>query len=251
MTIGFPIPSIVPIPEVATAIGNLPINPTVRNIFEEIATSGQASLFRNPVIQNINQVSSGINGIVSAISNSTCLNYTSEAKTNLTTALTGTGGLSEQVTAFTTHVNTLSGVIAGSAGNATPGLERILSVGRSIKDLVNTVDQASGCLGVLGNMTGLFSGEQLNGYASQLASFIEQINGCLADLTEILDQVNSIKAALAAIIAADQNFFNQALETLRQAALSSLLDYMYNDPCGRFILENQIGQTSLLSKLSR
>ena len=251
MTIGFPTPSLIPLPEVTTPIGNSPINSTVSNIFNDMVENGQAALFRNPVAQNISQLSSGVSGIASAITNSTCLNYTTEAKNNLIEGLTGTGGLSEQITAFNTHVDTLSGVIAGSAGNATPGLERILSVGRSIKDLVNTVDQASGCLGVLGNMTGLFSGEILDGYTSQLAGFLEQINGCLADLTEILDQVNAIKAAIAAIIAADQNFFNQALETLRQAALSSLLDYMYNDPCGRFILENQIGQTSLLSKLAR
>jgi len=250
MPIGFPIPSSVPIPEVSTPVGSSPINSKVQDIFQDMVENGQASLFRNPVIGNINQLSSGITGLSDAITNSTCLNYSSEDKTNLLTALTGTGGLSEQITAFTTHVDTLSGVIAGSAGNATPGLERILSVGRSIKDLVNTVDQASGCLGVLGNMTGLFSGEILDGYTSQLAGFLEQINGCLADLTNILDQINSIKAALAAIIAADQNFFNQALETLRQAALSSLLDYMFSDPCGRFILESQIGQTRLLSKLT-
>jgi len=251
MPIGFPSTSLIPIPSVTTPVGSSPISSTVQDIFTSIAENGQASLFRNPVAQNINQLSSGITNLYDAVNNSTCANYSSGNKSSLLTALTGTGGLSEQVTAFTTHVETLSGVIAGSAGNATPGLERILSVGRSIKDLVNTVDQASGCLGVLGGMTGLFSGETLNGYSSQIAAMLESVNGCLADLIAIIDEINAIKAALAAIIAADQNFFNQALETLRQAALASLLDYMYNDPCGRFLLESQIGQNTLLSKFTR
>jgi hypothetical protein len=238
------------LPTVSTPPGNLPISPTSRSILNEIIENGQASLFQNPVAQNINQLSSGISGLYSAINNSTCLNYTAEQKTSVLTALTGTGGLSEQVTSFTTHVETLSGLITGTNGS-TPNLETVLSVGRSLKDLANTIDQASGCIGLLGNMTGLFSGEILNGYSSQLAGLIEQVNGCLADLTAILDEINAIKAAIAGIIAADQNYFNSALELLRQAALSSLLDYMFNDPCGRFVLETQIGKSGLLSKFLR
>ena len=239
------------IPSVTTAVGNLPINSTVKSIFADMVEGGQSSLLRNPVAQNITLLTESINRLHTAVTTSTCGNYTAEQKQALAEGLTGTGGLSEQVTAFTTHVETLSGTIAGSAGNATPGLERILSVGRSAKDLANTIDQAQGCLGLLGSMTGLFSGELLNQYSSTLAGFLAQINGCLADLQSILDEINSIKSAIAGIIAADQNFFNSLLETLRKAALSTLLDYMYSDPCGRFILENQIGKTSLLSKLGQ
>lgn len=241
--------NIVP-PSIGTPIGNLPISPSVSSIFNEMSQNGQATLFQNPVIGNINRLDLGITNLVDVINNSTCLNYSSANKQSVITSLTGVGGLREQLVAFTTHTDTLAGVIAGSANNPTPGLEKILSVGRSINDIANTIEQASGCIGYLGGMLGLFSEETLEEHTSKLKELLEQVNGCLADLVAVVDQINEIKDSLAAIISADQDFYNQSLELLRQFALSSLLDYMYNNPCGRFILENRIAQKKLLSKFT-
>ena len=225
------------------------MSPAQRNIFNSISQNGQASLFQNPVSGAIGALGANITSLESTINNSTCGNYTSEQKANAISSLTGSGGLREQLELFTLHTNTLAGVVAGSSTNPTPGLERILSVGRSLNDLFNTIESASGCLSMLGNMSGLFSSEEVNGYANELTNMIAEINNCLGDLAQIVSRIYEIKTILENIISADINFFEAALETLRQAALSALMEYMYADPCGRFILENQIGRSTLLSFL--
>ena len=61
-------------------IYNLNINNYIKKLdkserdyaLNEIIENGQASLFLNPVAQNINQLSSGVTGLYSAINNSTC-----------------------------------------------------------------------------------------------------------------------------------------------------------------------------------
>lgn len=221
-----------------------------KSILTTIVEEGQSALFQNPVADAIDGLSFSITSLVSAIDNNSCVGYNPTQMSTLRSSLVGTGGLTEEVSAFTTHVETLSGVIAGSVNNPTPGLERILSVGRSLNDLVNTVDGISGCLNLLGSMSGLFANEEINGYSEELTNMISQINSCLADIEEMTARVLEIKNLIQSIIDSDNNFFNDALERLRQAALSSLLEYMYSDPCGRFILESKIGQTKLLSKFT-
>jgi len=223
--------------------------PTQKSIFTSIVEDGQSSLFQNPVGDSIAGLTSSVNSLVFAIDNNSC-SYDSGSLSNLRSALTGSGGLSEGISSFTSHVETLAGVIAGSTNNATPGLERILSVGRSLNDLANTLDGITGCINLLGNMSGLFANEQLNGYSNELNDMISQINNCLADITDMIIRVNEIRDQIQSIINADRNFFNDALERLRQASLASLLEYMYGDPCGRFILESKIGQSKLLSKFT-
>ena len=227
------------------------VTPTQRSIYQQMISNGQASLFQNPVLGSINALGGNVTALTSAINNSTCLNYTTEQKNSAIASLTGTGGLQEQLNAFLLHTNTLSGVVAGSAGNPTPGLERILSVGRALNDFINTVDNLIGCINLLNNMSGLFAQEEVNNFANELANMIAQVNGCLADLTEIIARIAAISSILQSIINADNNFFNDALERLRQAALASLLEYMYNDPCSRFILSTQIGSSTLTSILNR
>jgi hypothetical protein len=211
--------------------------------------NGQSSLFQNPVSGVIGALDGNITSLVDTINNSTCANYTSEQKASAISSLTGSGGLREQLELFTLHTNTLAGVVAGSSTNPTPGLERILSVGRSLNDLFNTIESASGCLNMLANMSGLFANEEINGYANELTNMIAEINNCLGDLAQIASRIYEIKTILENIISSDINFYESALETLRQAALSALMEYMYSDPCGRFILENQIGNSTLLSFL--
>jgi methyl-accepting chemotaxis protein len=226
------------------------LTPTQRSIFTSIVEDGQSSLFQNPVSEAISGLSFSVTSLVSTIDNNSCTNYNPSQMTNLRNSLVGTGGLSEEISSFTTHVETLAGVIAGSTNNLTPGLERILSVGRSLNDLVNTVDGISGCLNLLGNMSGLFANDQLNDFSGELENMISQINSCLADIEEMIIRVNEIRDQIQSIINSDRNFFNDSLERLRQAALASLLEYMYNDPCGRYILESKIGQSKLLSKFT-
>lgn len=220
-----------------------------QGIFETIVNEGRSAIFRNPVGDVITGFSTNLSSIYDSVNNSSCL--TGGEKTNLISAIGtpgGTSGLIEQLELFQTHTNILSGVIPQGT-NSTPGLDRILSVGNSLGNLAYTVDAASDCFSLLNNMSGLFSSELLSGYTGEIANMISQINGCLADATAIISRINEMAATLQGIINADNNFFQQALERLAQAGLASLLESMYRNPCGKFLLENQIAQQKMLNFL--
>lgn len=223
-------------------------SPAQQSIFETFINEGRSAIFQNPVGEAITGVSGNLSEIYSVVNNSSCLS--GGEKTSLLGAIGtgGVGGLSEQISLFSTHTQILSGLIPQGT-NSTPGLDRILSVGRSLGNLSNVVDGASDCFSLLNNMTGLFSGELLNGYSSEIAGMIAQINNCLADVTEIIARLNEMASVIQNIINSDNNFFQQALERLVQASLASLLESMYQNPCGRVLLESQIGQQKLLNFL--
>lgn len=223
-------------------------SPAQQSIFETFINEGRSAIFQNPVGEAITGVSGNLSEIYSVVNNSSCLS--GGEKTSLLSAIGtgGVGGLSEQISLFSTHTQILSGLIPQGT-NSTPGLDRILSVGRSLGNLSNVVDGASDCFSLLNNMTGLFSGELLNGYSSEIAGMIAQINNCLADVTEIIARLNEMASVIQNIINSDNNFFQQALERLVQASLASLLESMYQNPCGRVLLESQIGQQKLLNFL--
>ena len=223
-------------------------SPTQKSIFETFVNEGRSAIFQNPVGNAITGVGNNLSEIYSVVNNSSCLS--GGEKTSLLNAIGtgGIGGLSEKLTLFNTHTQILSGLIPQGT-NSTPGLDRILSVGRSLGNLSNVVDGTSDCFSLLNNMTGLFSNELLNGYISEIAQMIEQINGCLADAIAIVARLNEMATTLQGIINADNNFFQQALERLVQSSLASLLESMYQNPCGKLLLESQIGQQKLLSFL--
>lgn len=215
------------------------------SIFETINESGQAAILQNPVSNIIGGLTTSITDIQSTITNSTCLS--GGDKTTLGSSFTD---VQTELSNLLTHTNTISGVIAATTGSASPGLDQILSVGQSLNVLSNTINGAAGCLAILNGMTGLFSGDLLNGYAGEIAGFLADINNCIADVAAIAARLLEIKNVIAGIISADQNFFADALAKLRQAALAGLLESVYNDPCGKFLLENAIGRTTLLNKLA-
>jgi hypothetical protein len=220
-----------------------------KNIYQSMLNDGLGSVLQNPVASVIDGFNYNLSSMYDTITNSTCLS--GAEKTSLQTALGtgGVGGLSEQLVNFRTHTDILSGVIAQGT-NSTPGLERVLSVGKSLGNLAYAIDGASDCFSLLNNMTGLFSNDLINGYSSQIASMISDINNCIADVANIILRINEMVTTLQNIINADNNFFSDALERLRQAALASLLENMYNNPCGKFIMESKIGQTKLLGYLT-
>lgn len=223
-------------------------SPVQQNIFEVFVDQGRTAIFQNPVGEAITGLGSNVSELYNVVNNSNCLS--GAEKTNITNAL-GTGGvsgLSEKIQLFTTHTQILSGVIP-QGNNSTPGLDRILSVGRSLGNISNAVDGAADCFSLLNNMTGLFSGELLNGYASEISNMISQVNNCLADAIEIASRISEMATIIQNIIDSDNNFFQQALERLVQASLASLLESMYQNPCGKFLLENKIGQQTLLNFL--
>lgn len=217
---------------------------TEKSIYTTMVEQGQGALLQNPVANILTGLDTSVTSILDTINNSTCLSGSD--KTTLTGSFTD---LQTELGNFTTHTNLISGAVAATTGSASPGLDQILSVGQSLNTLSNTLNGASGCLGVIGGMTGLFSGDLLNGYGSELAGFLKDINNCLADAAAIAYRVAEIKNNLANIISGDRTFFQNALAQLRQAALTSLMTSIYQDPCGKFLLENAIGRVALLNKL--
>ena len=143
--------------------------------------------------------------------------------TSITEAINNTGsgtiGLTQAVESFTLHTNTLSGLIGPSTTNPTPSLERVLSVGRSLNNLNYALNSAEQCFSFLNNMTGLFSTETMNGYIGQIAGLIESVNSCLLSASQIIAQINQIATTIQSIVDADNAFFAQALERLKQYAL--------------------------------
>jgi len=219
-------------------------SPTTQSIFETVNESGQSAILQNPVTDVIGGLDTNVSSIMNTVTNSTCLS--GGDKTTLNTSF---GDFQTELGTLLNHTNTISGVIAASQGSSSAGLDQILSVGQSLNVISNTVNGASGCLAILNGMTGLFSGDLLNSYGGELLGFLSDINNCLADVAAIAARLLEMKQALAGIIAADRAFFTDALAKLKQAVLAGLLESIYRDPCGKFLLENAIGRTSLLDKL--
>jgi hypothetical protein len=226
-----------------------PMSESTKEIYNNIVEIGQSAILQNPVTDAITGLGTNITIMGDIVSNSAC--YSVGDKANLNSALIGTGGLKEQLELFKAHTDTLSGVIKAASGSSTPGLDQIISVGGAINTLLNSVQGGVGCLNLLQNMTGLFSGDLLNGWTDELSGFIGQINNCLGDVVEIISRINEIKSLISGIITADQNFFAAALAKLQSAALAGLLEYFYKDPCGKYVIENMIGRTNLLSSLNK
>ena len=89
----------------------------------------------------------------------------------------------------------------------------------------------------------------MNGYIGQIAGLIESVNSCLLSASQIIAQINQIATTIQSIVDADNAFFAQALERLKQYALASILDSIYSDPCGRFLMSNSVGNATLNSIL--
>lgn len=222
---------------------------TQKSIYQTMLDQGRSAIFQNPVSDAISGLKTNLSSLYNTVNNSGC--FTVGEKNSILSAIDDPGGvtgLTQQIELFRIHTEILSGVLAQGT-NATPGLDRILSVGKSLGNLAYAIDGAKDCFSLLNNMTGLFSNDLLNGYSSMLSNMISNINGCLMSAIDIISRINEIKNTLANIISADNNFFQNALEQLRQAALASLLESMYRNPCGKLILESKIGQNKLLNYL--
>lgn len=257
-----PIASLIP---TSTSIVSLPTNainpggvfsgviPTTgqRDVFTTIVEKGRGALLQNPVSDAINNLSSSVTRLTDAVTNSPC--FTAGEITNINYALGGSGNassLTQSISNFTLHTNTLSGLVSPGEDNPTPALETVLSVGRSLNNLNYAINSAENCLAFINNMTGLFSQEKLNGYLSQINGLLDRVNACLVSAADVISEVNSIAALIKSIVDADNNFFAQALERLRQYALAAMLDSIYNDPCGNFLLQTNVGKQALNNILS-
>jgi hypothetical protein len=215
-------------------------------------TENRAALFSNPMTDTISGVTSQVGSLetkLTAISTGaiTNPNISSGAATTFL-AGGGIGNLKTSMSNFLGHTNRLSGTLKGAGINA-PGLEQVLSIGKSMNDMVNVIDGAKGCLNIIGGMTGLFSGDDIDAAANEIADIVNKIDKGIATIADITATVVGIATIVNAIMDKDARFIENSIEQLKSAALAMAIGAIMKDPCGKFIMET-VGTDTLLKKLT-
>lgn len=222
------------------------INQSTLDIVSLLNISGYAALFQNPITLNLNNLGSNVTRLNTSIGNSTCMEAGDQVS-----MLAATTSLTTKIAALRAHTDLLSGSVAPSLTAATPHLDQLISVGLELNNLGSMIDGSISCLCMMDSMTGLYMGSTLDGYTSQLGGIINQVDACVFEITALLASINAMIAAIQATIAADQAFFNNLLDLLRKFALASVLSSFNSNPCGKFLLNNVVGQQNLLSILNK
>lgn len=203
-------------------------------------TEDRSALFQNPMISSITTTGSTIEalqGKLQSIANGDEINDRISAG-DATTFLSTSGILDVQTTLsnFLSHTGRLSGVLKGQGINL-PGLEDVLSIGKQMNDYVNILSAGSGCLSIIGGATGLYSDEVMNSQSESIANMISSISrgaATIADITALLSDVSNL---VQGIIDKDSLFLQNCLTQLRDAALAATLEFVFQDPCAKFVLE--------------
>jgi hypothetical protein len=215
-------------------------------------TENRAALFNNPLTDTISGVTSQVNSLtatLTAISTGAIINPNiSAGAATAYLAGGGIGNLQTSMSNFLGHTNRLSGTLKG-AGISAPGLEQVLSIGKSMNDMANVIDGAKGCLNIVGGMTGIFSGDDIDAAANEIAKIVDQINKGIATIADITATVVGIATIVNAIIDKDSKFIENSIEQLKSAALAMAIGAIMKDPCGKFIMET-VGTDTLLKKLT-
>lgn len=203
-------------------------------------TTDRESLFSNPMV---NVITSANNSVIAVKEKLESIRDGFEindriSSANANTFLSGSSILNVQSSLFELlgHTNRLSGVLKGQ-GVELPGLEEIISIGKQMNDYVNILNAGSGCLSIIGGATGLFSGEVINDETNKVADILDRISrnaATIADITEIFDDLSN---TVQGIIDKDSQFLQNCVTQLRDAALATALEYVYSDPCAKFVLE--------------
>ena len=214
-------------------------------------TGNRSAMFSNPMTDTIGGVTNQVSSLttkLTAISTGAVTNPNISAGAATTyLAGGGIGNLQTSMSNFLGHTNRLSGTLKG-AGLSSPGLEQVLSIGKSMNDMVNVIDGAKGCLNIIGGMTGLFSGDDIDSAANDIAEIINQIDKGIATIADITATVVGIATIVNAIIDKDSKFIENSIEQLKSAALAMAIGAIVKDPCGKFIMET-VGTDTLLKKL--
>lgn len=239
-------------------------------ITNTVLTEGRSAIFTNPMASAIGGVISNISNASNTISGLTSTCFSAEELGQINTALVGTGSptqsLSTAMNDLLNHTNRLAGVATATGssidnimrtvgikkalegGHTVPDFDKIIAVTSALNRYVNLIDAASGCINMLGGFTGLFSQNEVAQVSNTVNSVLNKVTNCLASVSEILYEINSAITIINSIIDGDTNFFQQAVDRLREAAMVSILEEIYKDPCGKFLLE-QIGTQKLTGLL--
>lgn len=220
------------------------------------ALQDRTALFENPMVNTISSTNETLTDLqtkLGAIASGSDVN-TQISAGEATTFLAGSGFLDVQTSLanLLSHTDRLSGVLRGS-GISSPGLEDILSIGKQMNDYVNLLNAGSGCLSIIGGATGLFSQPAVDQKASQIAELIERISRNAANIADCAELLFNIAETVQGIIDKDSQFLQNCVTQLRDAALASVLEFVYSDPCAKFLFENVQNRNpgGILSHLAR
>lgn len=141
------------------------------------------------------------------------------------------------------HTNRLSGIAEGQGINL-PGIETVLSIGKKMNDYTTLLDGASGCLSIIGGMTGIFSQDAIGAKTNAIAEVSNRIIAGVASITEVTQSLSNMTNIAKGIFSADSTFIQQCVAQIKQAALALMIDALSADPCAKFVFETVSNRTS-------
>jgi hypothetical protein len=218
-------------------------------------TEDRSALFQNPMVNVITTANNTLDSLESklqSIANGDEINdriTSGEANTFLSGA--GILNIQTSLSNLLSHTNRLSGVLKGQ-GIELPGLEEVMSIGKQMNDYVNILSAGSGCLNIIGGSTGLYSQTTVNSETNKIADMIERISRGAATIADITEMCADMSNLVQGIIDKDSQFLQNCVTQLRDAALAAALEYVFQDPCAKFILEtvsNNSNPGGILTKL--
>lgn len=210
--------------------------------------SDRASMFQNPMtstisganisidniqaqLQGIQSGGAGFNPLITSFDASQLLNGQtfSDVRSSLGTLLS--------------HTNRLSGLLEGQ-GIEFPGLETVLSIGKKMNDYTTLLDGASGCLSVIGGMTGVFSQTPVGAKTGAISEVSQRITNGTATISEVTQSLSDMTNLARGIFSADSTFFQQVVAQVKTAALALMIDALSQDPCAKFVFETVSNRTA-------
>lgn len=207
----------------------------------------RATMFQNPMTATIGGANQSINVIedqLKSIQANTSNNPLITAF-DATQLLSGTtfNDVRSSLNTLMVHTNRLSGLIEGQ-GIDVPGLETVLSIGKKMNDYATLLDGASGCLSIIGGMTGLYSQDSVGSRTSAINTVSNRINAGVATITEVTQALSNMTNLARGIFSADSTFFQQCVAQIKQATLALMIDALSQDPCAKFVFETVSNRTS-------
>jgi hypothetical protein len=206
----------------------------------------RSTMFQNPMTaslgganQAVNNIQAQLQAIQAGVTNP--LITTTDA-----TQLLNSGTFSDVRASLSTllsHTNRLSGIAEGQ-GIHLPGIETVLSIGKKMNDYTTLLDGASGCLSIIGGMTGIFSQDAIGAKTNAIGDVSNRIINGVASITEVAQSLSNMTNIAKGIFSADSTFIQQCVAQIKQAALALMIDALSQDPCAKFVFETVSNRTS-------
>lgn len=198
--------------------GNLNQLPAPQSaLWSSFQSSGASALLNNPVASSISAATSSVSSVVSSLPNLVATNVITQLDaTNITAALTGSGGLSSTLSAFQSHTDLLSGISLPTAN--VPSLSSLAGMAGSLDTFTGgTFGSASSLIPTM--TTALTGGPIAVGGATSF------LNGVVSGLTNgtltpssVISQVTSHASSITGIQVSDISSYTNVQADINKAS---------------------------------